>query len=167
MDVNLNKPTPLPELPDVLRDGTRKPATLDGATYQAQFRNKTADIPRPTREEYPYWNDEHLATMQHSYDCARYWDRYLDQTADDANARKEAERKERERKQQEADDEQRAYQRSQLLAPAKRAYIQAGGSEADWAKQEDSIYQDILREQAVRAATAPSNVQSLVPRHSF
>ena len=164
-DINPRSSTEEDPSPDVLKDGTRKPAgfRLNGASGQ-QYAGQTERRPRPTDADFS--NPRHLAEMQQDWDRSDYlrrWRVQIDQQSKDELAAKRAQ-KERER--QEADAQHAARQRAQMLEPARLNFLASGGTPEEWETQKDSIAADILRSRAVQAGTT-SAAHSLVPRHAI
>ena len=163
-DINQRSTTEEDPSPDVLKDGTRKPQgfKLNGASGQ-QYAGQTERRPRPTAADFS--NPRHLAEMQQDWDRAEYlrrWRLQIDQESQDELAAKRAQ-KERER--QEADAQHAAAMRDKMLAPARLAFLQNGGSAEEWEAEKDAIAADILRSRAVQAGTTPA-AHSLVARHT-
>src|SRR5689334_8901546 len=91
--------------------------------------------PRPTRERFPALPDPQLAAMRARWDYWRAANGHAAAVRDTFARRAEEERAARRAEEERRAAAGRARAEDAALAPARRAYLAAGGDEAGWARE--------------------------------
>ena len=130
------------------------------------YEGKAHEIKRPTYADYP--GRPHIAEQEAAkWDRADFGRRLGEQSDRYYQAKTAEEKAAKERQRQELDAEIAAGQRERFLAPAKRAFMDNGGTEEGWAAVADDIEADIRKQMAVSAALNKQPARSLVNIRDF
>ena len=156
------------EIPDKLNDGTVKPAGYgDGGTVDmGRYKLKTHELPRPTYGDFP--GNAKLAEQEAArWDRADFQRKLMAQSAAELDAKRDAERKVKEQAIEARQEELRQDQRARMLAPAKHAFLQSGGSEKEWQEQEADVERQIRQRLAADAALQGENAAQREMRRQY